>query len=88
MHDHNAWLDSLRRERAISRKSWRTALALSIFLGVLGADRFYLGRFELGALKALTVGGFFIWWLIDVVLLLQESMKDGLGRTVQRMEKQ
>ena len=86
MRDQNAWLDSLQRERAISRKSWNTALVLSLFLGILGADRFYLDRFELGVLKLLTVGGCFIWWFIDVALLLQGRMKDGLGRRVQRTQ--
>lgn len=85
MHDPKAWLDSLQRERAVSRKSWNTALVLSIFLGIVGADRFYLGRFELGVLKLLTVGGCFVWWFIDVLLLLQGRMKDGLGRAVQRV---
>lgn len=88
MHDQNAWLNSLQRERATSRKSWSTVLVLSIFLGILGADRFYVGRFELGALKLLTVGGCFVWWFIDVVLLLEGRMKDGLGRAVQRTGKQ
>lgn len=78
------WVNSLQRERAISRKSWTTAVVLSILLGIFGADRFYTGRLDLGLLKLLTVGGCFIWWLIDVVLLLQGRMKDGLGRTIQR----
>jgi TM2 domain-containing membrane protein YozV len=84
MHDQRVWLDSLQRERTISGKDWNTALVLSIFLGIFGADRFYVGRFELGALKLLTFGGYFIWWVIDVILLCRGRMKDGFGRTVQR----
>ncbi len=84
MHDQNAWLDSLQRERTISAKNWSTAFVLSIFLGIFGADRFYVGRIELGALKLLTFGGYLVWWMIDVVLLYQGRMKDGLGRRVQR----
>jgi len=84
MHDENVWIDRLQRERTVSQKSWGTALALSIFMGFLGADRFYVGRFELGALKLLTVGGFFVWWVIDVLLAAAERMKYGSGRTVRR----
>ena len=84
MQDDNAWIDRLQREQTVSEKNWGAALALSICLGFLGADRFYVGRFELGALKLLTIGGFFAWWIIDVVLICTERMKDGSGRTVRR----
>ena len=42
---------------------------LSFFVGLLGADRFYLGYYFLGFLKLFTVGGFFVWWIIDFILL-------------------
>ncbi|EGD81816.1 Gp39 [Salpingoeca rosetta] len=37
-----------------------TALALSIFFGMFGLDRFYLGYPALGLAKMLTLGGFFV----------------------------
>lgn len=46
-------------------KSKVVALILSIFLGELGIDRFYLGYIGTGILKLITCGGFGIWWLID-----------------------
>ena len=84
MHDRDAWLDSLARARTVSQKNWSTAFGLSVLLGPLGADRFYAGRLDLGAIKLLTVGGCFIWWVADVVLLWQGRMKDGLGRRIER----
>lgn len=78
------WVDSLRRERRLSDKSWNTALLLSILLGFLGADRFYLGRTGLGVLKLVTFGGYFVWWAVDIILLLQGRMEDDLGRLVQK----
>ena len=56
------------------RKSWLVALVLSIFLGPLGADRFYLGKVATGVLKLITGGGLGIWWLIDVYLIATNQL--------------
>jgi TM2 domain-containing membrane protein YozV len=50
-------------------KKWLTALLLSILIGSLGVDRFYIGHVGLGILKLITFGGFGIWWLIDLILI-------------------
>ena len=50
-------------------KNWVAALLISIFLGSLGIDRFYMGYVGTGILKLLTLGSFGIWWLIDVILI-------------------
>jgi len=52
-----------------SGKDWLVALLLSVFVGSLGIDRFYLGYTGLGILKLITLGGCGIWALIDIVLI-------------------
>jgi len=65
-------------------KDWLAALLLSIFLGQLGVDRFYLGYIGLGVLKLLTAGGCGIWWLVDVIMIATDSLKDANGRSLRR----
>lgn len=59
-----AWADP---ECRTLRKSQLKAFFLSLFGGFLGLDLFYLGFWVRGILKLLTLGGFGLWWLFDVV---------------------
>lgn len=61
----------------VSNKDFMTATMLSLFLGGLGVDRFYLDKNGTGILKLVTIGGLGIWYLLDLVLLLTGAMKDG-----------
>jgi hypothetical protein len=65
-------------------KSFVTALVLSILLGGLGIDRFYLGYTGLGIAKLLTGGGCGIWALIDIILIATGKMKDAAGNDLAR----
>lgn len=56
-------------------KNKTTAIILSILLGGLGVDRFYLGYTGLGVLKLLTGGVFGIMWLIDLILIISGNLK-------------
>ena len=56
-------------------KSKVVALILSIFLGELGIDRFYLGYIGTGILKLIICGGFGIWWLIDLIMIATGKLK-------------
>jgi len=67
---------------ATSSKDWLVALLLSIFLGSLGVDRFYLGSIGLGILKLITCGGLGVWWLIDWIMIAMGKAKDGQGLPV------
>ena len=50
-------------------KKWIVALLLSILLGGLGIDRFYMGYWGTGFLKLITLGGLGIWSLIDIIMI-------------------
>ncbi len=49
--------------------SWLVALLLSIFLGVLGIDRFYLGYTGWGLVKLFSGGLFGIMYILDIILI-------------------
>ncbi|KAM4720828.1 TM2 domain-containing protein 1 [Rhinophrynus dorsalis] len=55
--------------RNVNGYSYKVAVALSLFLGWLGADRFYLGYPALGMLKFCTVGFCGIGSLLDFILI-------------------
>lgn len=65
-------------------KSWLVALVLSIFLGGLGVDRFYLGYVGLGILKLVSGGGFLVWYLIDIILIALDRVPDANGQPLRK----
>ncbi len=64
------------------QKSQGTAFLLAYFLGIVGADRFYLGQTGLGIAKLLTCGGLGIWAVVDLVLIGMGKMKDAEGNSL------
>ena len=67
-----------------NQRSWLIALLLSIFLGQLGIDRFYLGYIGTGILKLITLGGGGVWWLIDVILIVTNKLNDVDGNPLSK----
>lgn len=64
---------------AESSKTFVLTWLFAWFLGGLGVDRFYLGKVGTGLLKLLTFGGFGIWWLVDIILVLAGAQRDKAG---------
>jgi len=67
-------------------RTYLTATYFSLFLGVLGVDRFYMGYTGLGILKLITIGGFGIWWLIDLIWIALGNAKTKNGVRLIRTE--
>jgi TM2 domain-containing membrane protein YozV len=61
------------------QKKFVTALLLSLFLGSLGVDRFYLGYTGLGIAKLLTFGGLGIWSIIDFIMIATRKITAANG---------
>jgi hypothetical protein len=69
---------------AYSDKDWTTALILSILLGGLGVDRFYLGYTGLGVINLLSVGGCGIWAIVDIIMIATNKLPDAQGRPLKQ----
>ncbi|MFZ1258474.1 MAG: TM2 domain-containing protein [Candidatus Saccharimonas sp.] len=67
---------------ASQQRDYMTAAMLSIFLGWLGIDRFYLGYTAHGVVKLLTFGGLGIWALYDQIKILTNDMRDSNDQEV------
>ena len=59
----------------LSFKSPTIAMVLSLLLGGLGVDRFYLGKVGTGILKLITLGGLGIWCIIDWFCIIGMTKK-------------
>lgn len=69
--------------RLIEQTAQRHFLAvffISFLWGTFGVDRFYLGKFWTGLLKLVTMGGFGIWVIVDLGLIMSGVMRDKQGR--------
>lgn len=55
-----------------------TALLCLVF-GVFGVHRFYVGKVRSGLLQLLTLGGFGIWAMVDLIVILTGHFTDGEG---------
>lgn len=64
-------------------KSFVVTWILSLLLGTLGIDRFYLGKIGTGILKLITLGGLGLWSLIDLIIVITGNARDKLGRSLE-----
>lgn len=55
---------------------------LCLFLGCLGVHRFYVGKIGTGLIQLCTFGGFGIWALIDLIMIVTRNFKDKNGNLI------
>lgn len=65
-----------------SKYDWLTVLLLNFFLGCLGIHSFYVGKTGIGVAQLLTAGGCGIWALIDFIMIIVGSYRDGEGKII------
>jgi TM2 domain-containing membrane protein YozV len=68
----------------ISPRARAVAFLLCLFVGYFGVHRFYVGKIGTGILMLLTVGGFGIWYVADLIIVLFGAFRDKEGRKVFR----
>jgi TM2 domain-containing membrane protein YozV len=66
----------------VSEKNWLVTLLLCFFLGGLGAHRFFVGKIGTGIVMLVTLGGFGIWSLIDLIVIIIGNFKDSEGNLI------
>lgn len=63
-----------------SERDWLVTLLLCFFLGGFGIHSFYVGKTAIGVVQLLTLGGCGIWALVDLIMIVVGSYRDGEGK--------
>ncbi|WP_346940518.1 TM2 domain-containing protein [uncultured Clostridium sp.] len=74
------------KDKEFSEKSWGATLVFCIVLGFIGFHRFYVGKAGTAILMLLTLGGFGIWIIVDLVSIIINSFTDEDGKVVKRKD--
>ena len=82
-HHHYYYQPAPEAPRHSVKNRW-VALLLCVFLGYLGAHRFYVGKIGTGLLYLFTGGVAGIGWIIDGILILLGESTDKQGRKLKQ----
>ncbi len=64
---------------AVRSKNETAAMLLSLYLGIFGVDRFYVGDIGLGLGKLFTFGGAGIWIIVDWFLITSAARNKNIA---------
>lgn len=70
----------LKTKKFSPQRHFLAVFFISFMWGTFGVDRMYLGKYGTGLLKLITAGGFGIWVLVDLYLIMNGTMRDKYGR--------
>ena len=65
-----------------AEQSWISVLLICWFFGIFGGHRFYTGHTKTGLIQLFTLGGLYIWWLIDFFTIIGGNFKNSEGKLV------
>ena len=78
----NSSLNTANSEKA--EQSWISVLLICWFFGIFGGHRFYTGNIKSGLIQLFTLGGFYVWWLIDFFTILSGNFKNSEGKIIKK----
>jgi len=70
----------LQTKKFSKQRHFLAVFFISFSWGTFGVDRMYLGKWGTGILKLVSFGGFGIWTIVDLILIMGGSMRDKWGR--------
>jgi len=68
--------DELKKKDAASSKSRLVAVMLCLFFGWAGGHRFYTEKTGTALIMLFSMGGFGLWWFLDLVMLSTGNFRD------------
>lgn len=71
---------SIKTTKTPRQRHFLAVFFISFMWGTFGVDRMYLGKWGTGILKLVTFGGFGLWVIIDIILIMAGTMRDKQGR--------